>query len=72
MNKDWSVTFPQIDPRVQYVGVSRLRALNTSQLRANKNVLVVQDGSETLAVLVSYEMFLQIQQERLSGEVRAE
>jgi len=56
---------PVIDPNVQYVGVSKLRTLNATKLRSLDNTLVIQDPDDKpLAVVLSYEQFLEMQQER--------
>ncbi len=57
---------PYIDPRVRHVGVSKLRELNASKLKElgqeNEQTLVIQDNDTPLAVLLSYEKFLIIQE----------
>ena len=60
MAKANHVSIPYVDPSVQHVGISRLRALNVSQLRALDRTLVIQDNDEPLAVLLKYEHFLAI------------
>lgn len=58
---------PVIDPRVKHVGVSKLRELNATKLaEQNDETLVIQDNDKPLAVLVSYEQFL-IMQEKLAS-----
>ena len=52
---------PYIDPNVEHVGVSRLRKLNSDELRHFTKTLVLQDNDEPLAVLVKYEQFLIMQ-----------
>ncbi len=47
--------------------ISRLRALNVSQLRALDKTLIIQDNDEPLAVLLKYEHFLAMQ-DRLGDE----
>jgi hypothetical protein len=59
--------YSYVDPSVQHVGISRLRALNVSQLRAHDKTLVIQDNDEPLAVLLKYEHFLAMQ-ERIADE----
>jgi len=56
------VSIPYIDPNIQHVGISRLRALNVSQLRALDKTLVIQDNDKPLAVLLKYEHFLAMQE----------
>ena len=55
---------PVIDPNVQHVGVSKLRLLNASKLRTLDKTLVIQDDDKPLAVVLSYEQFMEMQQER--------
>lgn len=55
---------PYIDPNVQYVGVSKLRTLNASNLNELDKTLVIQDNDRPLAVVLSYEQFLAMQDER--------
>jgi prolyl-tRNA editing enzyme YbaK/EbsC (Cys-tRNA(Pro) deacylase) len=58
------VGIPRIDPNVQYVGVSKLRQLNATNLHDLDKTLVIQDNDQPLAVIVSYEIFLEMQKER--------
>ncbi len=51
-----------IDPSVQHVGISRLRALNVTQLREQDKTLVIQDNDKPLAVLLKYEQFVAMQE----------
>ncbi len=57
-------SFPVIDPNVKHVGVSKLRELNATKLRDLDKTLVIQDDDTPLAVVLSYEQFLEMQQER--------
>jgi PHD/YefM family antitoxin component YafN of YafNO toxin-antitoxin module len=58
---------PIIDPNVKHVGVSKLRELNATKLRENdQTTLVIQDNDNPLAVLLSYERYLIIQQQLLA------
>lgn len=54
---------PFIDPNVEHVGVSRLRKLDSAKLKetVEKNTLVIQESDTSVAVLLSYERFLIIQ-----------
>lgn len=52
---------PIIDPRIEHVGASKLRTFNTSNLGKLKKTLVIQDNDTPLAVLLSYEQYLIIQ-----------
>ena len=53
---------PYLDPNVLHVGISKLRALNVTQLRALDKTLVIQDNDKPLAVLLKYEHFLAMQE----------
>jgi translation initiation factor IF-3 len=55
-------SIPYLDPNVQHVGISRLRALNVSQLADLDKTLVIQDNDKPLAVLLKYEHFLAMQE----------
>jgi hypothetical protein len=57
-------SFPVIDPNVKHVGVSKLRELNATKLRDLDKTLVIQDDDTPLAVVLSYEQYLDMQQER--------
>jgi hypothetical protein len=61
------ISIPYIDPTIQHVGISRLRALNVTQLRELDKTLVIQDNDKPLAVLLKYEHFLAMQ-ERISAD----
>lgn len=54
---------PYIDPNIEHVGISRLRTLNSSELRQLKKTLVLQDNDSPLAVLLGYEQFLIMQRQ---------
>jgi translation initiation factor IF-3 len=56
------VSIPYLDPNVQHVGISRLRALNVAQLRELDKTLVIQDNDKPLAVLLKYEQFVTMQE----------
>lgn len=60
-----SISVPYIDPKVEHVGVSRLRSLNATNLRTTKT-LVIQDNDTPLAVLLTYDQFLEMQKQLLS------
>jgi hypothetical protein len=55
---------PRIDPNVQYVGVTKLRSLNATNLQGLNKTLVIQDNEQPLAVVISYDKFLEMQTER--------
>lgn len=62
MNSQSSI--PYIDPNVQFVGVSKLRSLNATNLSALNKTLVVQDDETPIAVILSYDQFMKMQQQR--------
>lgn len=55
------VSIPYLDPNVQHVGISNLRALNRTPLRDLDKTLVIQDNDKPLAVLLKYEHFMAMQ-----------
>jgi PHD/YefM family antitoxin component YafN of YafNO toxin-antitoxin module len=57
---------PYIDPSVKYVGASKLRDLNATKLKESEDTLVIQDNDGPLAVILSYEKYLAIQNELLA------
>ncbi len=62
MAKANQVSIPYLDPSVQHVGVTKLRAMNIEQLRDLDKTLVIQDNDKPLAVLLRYEQFMAIQE----------
>ncbi|HVP52053.1 MAG TPA: hypothetical protein VMT05_08090 [Terriglobales bacterium] len=56
---------PIIDPSVKHVGVSKLRELNATTLKETDDTLVIQDNDGPLAVILSYDKYLAIQNELL-------
>src|SRR5579859_2816196 len=58
--------YPVIDPTIKHVGVSKLRELNATALRETDDTFVIQDNNTPLAVLLTYEKFLIIQQKLMS------
>jgi hypothetical protein len=68
MAKANQVSIPYLDPNVQHVGISRLRALNVTQLSELDKTLVIQDNDKPLAVLLKYEHFLAMQEQILAHE----
>lgn len=51
-----------IDERVKHVGLTKLRHLNADTLRElDDSLLVLQDGDEPVAVLLSYKLYMRIQ-----------
>jgi hypothetical protein len=62
MGKSNQVSIPYLDPRVLHVGISKLRALNVTQLRDLDKTLVVQDNDNPLAVLLRYDHFMAMQE----------
>jgi hypothetical protein len=59
-------SYPVIDPAIKHVGVSKLRELNATALRETDDTFVIQDNNTPLAVLLTYEKFLLMQQELMS------
>ena len=57
------LSIPLIDPNVKYVGISKLRDLNATKLKESQDTLVFQDNDAPLAVLLSYEKYLFIQEQ---------
>ena len=57
-----------IDPRIEHVGVSKLRQLDGKTLKENveNKSLVIRDHEVPLAVLLSYEQYLLIQNQMQS------
>jgi PHD/YefM family antitoxin component YafN of YafNO toxin-antitoxin module len=51
---------------VEHVGISKLRALNAKNLRQFDRTMVIRDNNKPLAVLVSYEQFLDMQKQLVS------
>ena len=62
------VSIPYLDPTVQHVGISKLRALNATQLRDLDKTLVIQENDKPLAVLLKYEHFMAMQEQIRSIE----
>jgi hypothetical protein len=61
------MSFPIIDDRIHTFAISRLRQLNAAQLEslvANGHLQLIHQDHKPLAVLVSYETYLQLQTER--------
>jgi predicted transcriptional regulator len=58
-------TVPVIDPNVKHIGVSKLRGLNATTLKekTTTNTYVIQENDTPLAVLLSYENFLVMQEQ---------
>jgi PHD/YefM family antitoxin component YafN of YafNO toxin-antitoxin module len=54
--------FPTIDPTVRHIGVSKLRGLNADKLRETEETFVIQDNDKPLAVLLTYDKFLAMQE----------
>lgn len=57
---------PYIDEKVEHCGVSKLRTLNATNLRDFDKTLVIQDNDKPLAVLLSYEQFLAMQNQLMA------
>jgi predicted transcriptional regulator len=55
---------PVIDPDVKFVGVSKLRDLNATKLKDSQGTTYVfQENDQPLAVLLSYDRYMFIQQQ---------
>ena len=59
--------YPVIDPTIKHVGVSKLRELNVAKLRETDDTFVIQDNNTPLAVLLSYEKFITMQQQLIAA-----
>lgn len=54
----------RLDPAVKHVGVSKLRDLNATKLKDDQDTTyVLQENDQPLAVLLSYERYLIIQEQ---------
>jgi len=71
MAKANQVSIPYLDPSVQHVGISRLRALNVTQLDGLDKTLVIQDNDRPLAVLIRYRNFMAMQEGPMKWEFKA-
>ena len=54
-------SIPRMDRSVEHVGVSRLRKLNSDDLKTMDKTLVLQENDQPLAVLLTYEKYLVLQ-----------
>lgn len=71
MAKAIQVSIPYLDPNVQHVGISRLRAFNVTQLADLERTLVIQDNDKPLAVLMKYSNFMAMQEGTVKWEQKA-
>ena len=56
--------FPDIDPTIKFVGVSKLRDLNATKLREQTDdTLVIQENDTPLSVLFSYKRYQEMRTE---------
>jgi len=56
--------FPNIDPRIRHVGVSKLRDLNATKLKEQEDdTLVIQENDTPLSVLFSYKRYQEMRDE---------
>lgn len=55
------MAIPIIDDRIRHVGVSALRGLNAKTLRELKDVLVLQVDEQPVAVLIPWDIYMEIQ-----------
>ena len=60
---------PRIDRNVEHVGVSKLRKLNSDDLKTMDKTLVLQENDQPLAVLLTYEKYL-VLQDQMDGLMR--
>jgi hypothetical protein len=70
MAKANQVSIPYLDPSVQHVGISRLRALTVAQLDGLDKTLVIQDNDRPFAVLIRYRNFMAMQEGPMKVEYR--
>ncbi|QNI30718.1 hypothetical protein H7849_16485 [Alloacidobacterium dinghuense] len=55
---------PVIDPDVKFVGVSKLRDLNATKLKEQRDeTFVIQENDTPLSVLLSYKKFQEMREE---------
>jgi hypothetical protein len=60
-----------IDERVKHVGITKLRHLNADTLRElDDNLFVLQDGDEPVAVLLSYKLYMKMQDLHNKGRAK--
>jgi len=62
------MAIPIIDERIKHVGPATLRKMDALKLRGLRELMVIQDGDEPLAVLIPYEMYLEMQREVINGD----
>jgi hypothetical protein len=62
------MAIPIIDERIKHVGPATLRKMDALKLRGLREVMVIQDGDEPLAVLIPYYMYLEMQKEAAEGQ----
>lgn len=62
------MAIPIIDERIKHVGPATLRKYDALKLRGLRDLMVIQDGDEPLAVLIPYEMYLEMQREVAEGK----
>ena len=56
--------FPNIDPKIRHVGVSKLRDLNATKLKEQEDdTLVIQENDTPLSVLFSYKRYQEMREE---------
>lgn len=59
-----SSAFPDINPQIKFVGVSKLRDLNATKLREQTDdALVIQENDTPLSVLLSYKRYQAMREE---------
>lgn len=56
--------FPDINPQIRFVGVSKLRELNATKLKQQtEDALVIQENDTPLSVLLSYRKYQAMREE---------
>lgn len=62
------MAIPVIDERIKTIGPGTLRKMDALKLRSLRDLLVIQVNDEPLAVMIPYEMYLEMQQEVVEGQ----
>jgi len=61
-----TMNIPVIDPNVKTIGISKLRTFNAEKLRDTEKTFLIQENDQPLAVLLTYERFLIMQDQLFS------
>jgi hypothetical protein len=56
-----------IDHKIKYVGVSKLRKMNSQFLREMDSMFVLQVNDEPISILIRYDEFMKMQDYLLVG-----